>query len=711
MISDLPPVNIEDGNLGALTPRDSKLTKRVSILSSGSSADSRIEMQLSPGRSRGKSLISAHSRNASSLTARQIREALSDMEDQKGRVTLSRAESNALARNLYKKEAKIERLWKEVVLCFFGIIGLVVLCVVTNIVANNYMHISKGTNVNEGSNQLTSFNGDGGVIETSRVSSYVPLSDLSRASLNFLEQMDMITVASGTTVHSFRISGFSLYDKDALDLRTDTETMLQIRCGNARIKWSDGKLEDVEEISDDGKRARRALSGAGTIQDFQRLYNDHVDAEEHHRRMLKYENPLFSLYAFFGGMVRSSSDSTLYGELAPDEGGCKPPVKLITISRPTIPEHSKWTVNVKKGDRPDQQRPDVWFMSWDQSNSMPMLRFESPDEECRKHVTISTMEKTYSFHQIDFSLCGFTGNASAKEAIPCPSSDMGINMTCAEYREQQISSQADVLMLMDGSKESCLVEGGIEAQNNLQVKLSDAKVDGSSVWEIGFFEMKVNPSGTPVAIRPLNRDGEEDAEYFDVLKIEPFDPDGDESMWQGCQPDAENDGDKRRLAHSRRLDSFLVWLQRIASITWWCGAGTNLKSTPCPGTGVMSQVPGYDLKADRACRRHDQMGKWKMIGPFPKTGCNIDHAIVKAGGHNGALNAVFGSWGLAGAFGCFDMGAYNCWRWRRKWWGGYWWYGKYCTGEHTHYGPWRYNSYKRKYGYAKKEKVCSDDIW
>jgi len=153
------------------------------------------------------------------------------------------------------------------------------------------------------------------------------------------------------------------------------------------------------------------------------------------------------------------------------------------------------------------------------------------------------------------------------------------------------------------------------------------------------------------------------------------------------------------------------WMQRLASGSNWCGAGTVLASTPCPGTGVMSYSPNYDEAADHACRRHDHGAKHQSLSVGVKLGCDIDKDIEDAGGHNWAVSGVFGSWGIAQTWGCFDKGSYSCWNWASKWWGGYWRYGNYCSGEHTHYGPWRYSSYSHTYGYKAKEQDCSGDIW
>ena len=80
----------------------------------------------------------------------------------------------------------------------------------------------------------------------------------------------------------------------------------------------------------------------------------------------------------------------------------------------------------------------------------------------------------------------------------------------------------------------------------------------------------------------------------------------------------------------------------------------------------MSLLPHYDKIADRACRRHDHGARYEVVGIFVKLGCDADHDLAKAGKHNNAVSAVFGDWGLAGAWGCFDKGDYYCWRWKKR---------------------------------------------
>ena len=156
---------------------------------------------------------------------------------------------------------------------------------------------------------------------------------------------------------------------------------------------------------------------------------------------------------------------------------------------------------------------------------------------------------------------------------------------------------------------------------------------------------------------------------------------------------------------------------RLASETLWCGSGTHLSDTPCPGAGSLEQTAleiavGYDQHADKHCRRHDHGSKAAAIAVGVKLGCDIDRDLAW-GTSNWAVQGVFGDWGIAGAWGCADYGTYTCWNWASKWWGGYWRYGSYCSGHHTHYGPTRHQTWGNPswyWGYEAKHKSCSGDL-
>ena len=484
---------------------------------------------------------------------------------------LSRRESRAIERNLRRKEKKIGRLWKGIFIAFLGMLGFAGIAFFSNIVANRVAHIATGTNVKAGSNRLLSLEGEG-VIETSTLKSFVPLADLSRASLEYLQSTESVTVVgSDRFIHNFAVRGFTLYDQDALDLRTSTADTIEIRCGNVRIKWSDGRLEDAEEISAEGNRARRSLKAASSLKELQHVHDIHV------RRLGKFTNPLQSLHNFFGGMAKSTADSTLYGDLAP-ASDCKMPARLISIVRPTIPEHSKWVVDVRSnGERPDQRQPDVWYMSWDEKNTVPKLRFESPTEECRKHVTISTTQHTYMYHQMDVSACTVMGKTA--DHIPCPDQEVLANMSivsCDDYKRDFLAAENELLYGRDGIIEGCKVESGNEESGDLKVSILDAFTDGSSVWQVGYFSIKVNRSGTITAIRPLTGEGP----YYDVINIKAFDAAESQKLFAGCDGPQENGSKQRRLlkAPKRELCDLLCWFQRLGTGT--TGAEAEHRSRP-----------------------------------------------------------------------------------------------------------------------------------
>jgi hypothetical protein len=161
----------------------------------------------------------------------------------------------------------------------------------------------------------------------------------------------------------------------------------------------------------------------------------------------------------------------------------------------------------------------------------------------------------------------------------------------------------------------------------------------------------------------------------------------------------KHDEDEEAQRKLSAWTSFQAW----ASGTNWCGAGTNTVNTPCP---VASSDNG-----DMACHRHDHGKKSNGIigGMAVRLGCDIDRGLADRTS-NWAAQAVFGSWGLAQTWGCYDHGSYSCWNWKSKWWGGYWRYGGYCSGEHTHYGPWRYSSYSHSYGWRAMDKQCTTSL-
>ena len=150
----------------------------------------------------------------------------------------------------------------------------------------------------------------------------------------------------------------------------------------------------------------------------------------------------------------------------------------------------------------------------------------------------------------------------------------------------------------------------------------------------------------------------------------------------------------------RKLRDVFGWL----SFSNWCGPGTHLLTTVCPGSSEAQSIVGsnYDSTADRACRRHDHAGR----GGKPRFNCNADRDLAAATS-NAAVRVVYGSRGVAQFWGCYDTGSYGCWKKSSGWWP-YWYYGT-CTGEWVKYGPWRYYSIRRNYPYKPRAYTCSGD--
>ena len=148
----------------------------------------------------------------------------------------------------------------------------------------------------------------------------------------------------------------------------------------------------------------------------------------------------------------------------------------------------------------------------------------------------------------------------------------------------------------------------------------------------------------------------------------------------------------------------LGWQENL-SRTKWCGAGTDIYNTVCPGT------TGGDTEADYACHRHDHGKKANNImwGFAVRLGCDIDRGLAVRTS-NWAAQAVFGNEGLARMWGCHDLGYYEGYKWEKKWWGGWWYWGRY-HGEHVHYGKSRLSSYSHSYGWKAQSRCKSQSPW
>jgi hypothetical protein len=172
-------------------------------------------------------------------------------------------------------------------------------------------------------------------------------------------------------------------------------------------------------------------------------------------------------------------------------------------------------------------------------------------------------------------------------------------------------------------------------------------------------------------------------------------------MYMSMLVDSEPEEIDQAERHLGAATDFQAW----ASGTQWCGAGTDLDNTPCPWT--------QDDDGDMACHRHDHGKKANGIigGMAVRLGCDIDRGLADRT-NNWAVQAVFGSRGIAKVWGCYDEGLYECWYWEDGgWWPDYLWYGNHCRGEHTHYGKKRYKSYSHSYGWNDQSRCTTDLPW
>jgi hypothetical protein len=277
------------------------------------------------------------------------------------------------------------------------------------------------------------------------------------------------------------------------------------------------------------------------------------------------------------------------------------------------------------------------------------------------------------------------------------------------------SCSSDIVNELNAMKDvvqDCVATDNTFDQGSLQANVASVKkslADGNTVWSMGGMLIEASASGAPIAIW---NDEDDASTRMEIVSVTPMTAEEKAKVFKGCDPVAQHESAalkkrRRQLVKSRKLGAWTDF-QAWASGTNWCGAGTDLDNTPCP---VTSSDNG-----DMACHRHDHGKKANGIigGMAVRLGCDIDHGLA-ARTSNWAAQAVFGSWGLAMTWGCYDYGKVYCWNKARtcKWYGcwNYWRYTKHCSEEYTRYGPWRYNGYSHKYGWKAQSRCTTDLSW
>jgi len=272
----------------------------------------------------------------------------------------------------------------------------------------------------------------------------------------------------------------------------------------------------------------------------------------------------------------------------------------------------------------------------------------------------------------------------------------------------------------EGVKYNCVEEHFPNFPFNAKNKeLIEIHGDFSSVWRFQDWMVNVDSNMVPVSIMTL----EEDHSYKFFASIQEVERIVSEI--DGCDPDAESDfPDVSPLAHDRVLRIISAYntsisnedylsgeahrelnlfsdFQAEASNTQWCGLGNDEATTNCPNPDLT-----FDFNADNACRRHDH-AKYSITTLYglPRFECYVDHQLIEEGGHNWAVNAIYGKYGTASIVGCVNYQSYKCWTWVG-------WIPKYVTCGSRYATKWGYNRYDgavMRDGYKERIKQCPYD--
>jgi len=557
---------------------------------------------------------------------------------------------------------------------------------------------------------------EGDPVSVAGLGSFSTLLDLPAQNLDFINSMREVTVVlkDSSEVHKYTVDGFVWHDKSSIVLNTglvaapDTGAIvpqtivINSNSGQAWVQTGTSKhfihLDAVTDTADVNLRRRHLeeiFDGVSFIQGSTMSWKQVMEfdaklRESSGQRRLNTGNALSDLYIWLGGgLIKSESD--------PRSGGGITSAK--ETPAPEVPKLSRWEGVITGNDNNDHTAQTIFWMDTTDV-AAPQFHTTTIEASMVRHDVF-----TDGFHYEYFTVA---------QEMECPTSEV-----------------CDAAF---AKRDNCVVSFWENAQSAAEAAAAGARVleifeDGSASWEVGGWIVTIDAEGNPTNLAGI-----------DITSITEYDASSEivvtgVGLYDTCDPDkdyetafhdaflayselTEEDIDRRLQEdpmaarfHGRRADehrrlswtSFQAWI----SNTNWCGAGTDTVNTVCPSSSASG-----DLTADRACRRHDHGAKANgIIGGFAvRLGCDIDHDLSSST-DNWCAQGIFGSYGLAQTWGCFDHGSYSCWNWKSIRWGGYWRYGVYCHGEHTHSGPWRYGSYSHRYGYRSKNITCPGDIW
>jgi hypothetical protein len=415
-------------------------------------------------------------------------------------------------------------------------------------------------------------------------------------------------------------------------------------------------------------------------------------------------------------MAKSSSNSELYGALAPTTG-CKKPAAIISFARPTIPATSKWSVMDA-----ETKAVSTWYMKLGADDELPLMRFERQIKECEKSVVVGNGPTTSTWTETDAAMC--------MEPIECPNATIIASLfdnvtTCAEYKAYATTLRETEF---HGEQTGCthLAKPETTELGSLETSILDVKSDGTAVWEIGIWIMEVSAAGVPTGIKS---NGDARSAFDQVLSVEDFDATGT-TIFDMCVVGGDTVTEARRLDTTRRVlktkhKRVLAAWHHSTSKSQYCGGKSAFQENPCPWS-----------RTDASCRLHDFGKRAKKLSAGYRMECAIDYNLVRNVGLDKSAAYVVGMFQAkrspSSYWGCYAYGSYSTVRWvpstRRCGWRGCrgkigWWRLVRVDGELILYGKSRYDGaakgnlywgyrYQGKCGTTTcREKLCQNGAW
>jgi len=558
--------------------------------------------------------------------------------------------------------------------------------------------------------------GNTSVVQTGRLKTYSTLGDLPCQSTDYLGKINQIMLNLDGRIVKYTIDGYEWHNTSYMELITSkpvlpqgdgvqpttTSTVKIVINGHlCYVDYGNGQLGHVSFTTQVSDRRHLLTSKPRMLADIVAFPTKNVRTYSWDELVAKFEeeaganarararklNAEFStitaMYQYFGGAAEA--ESLEYTTVVTGSSFCGTALSTaVTPAVPNLPLRAKWTISGMPTTNSHDASTGVYY--FDMSNlDTPSLHFVSHVGMAWKHE-VQVGDQHYMYNVFD--------SAGAIAIAQNP------NVTASD------------LHAMDGVQQQCTVvtRSSSELVTPDTTAVVEIAPDGSATWNVGGFQLTAAVDGTVTGFAGLTVDSVEEwsgnvttgggMPLFSSCSVG-ADRRALEEIGEYMTPDGRRKLSAGETLSSRRKLSATAF-QAWASGTQWCGAGTDLDNTPCPWT--------QDDDGDMACHRHDHGKKANGIigGMAVRLGCDIDRGLADRTS-NWAAQAIFGSWGIAQAWGCYDHGSYSCWNWKSKWWGGYWRYGGYCSGEHTHYGPWRYSDYSHSYGWNSQTR-CSTSL-